>query len=105
MTTWVCLRWQQQQDQLVGLMRLDRQISRRTPLDRGDREAALAEVKRRLPGAVVSVNSFGRNEQTVPILHRVRALSRETGDTVPAEVQAVLSALGSRASGRGSPRV
>ena len=92
-TSVVLLRWHQQQSQLLWITALQQQLRTISLVHKGDLRATRDDLDRRLPGLIRSVSSFGRNEQTLPVLRSSRELLLDTGGEIPADLQAVLQGL------------
>lgn len=92
-TSTLLLRWHQAQAQMVWTNALQQHLRFATDVHHGDVHALRINLDLRLPGLVLSVASFGRNDQTVPLLRSTRELFISTGREVPPELQSVLTGL------------
>ncbi len=92
-TATVTLHWKQQQDQMMWTAMLNRELVLAARLDPATPATTDADVLERLPRMVRSVDSFGRNSQTVPVLRAARSFYLRTGRTIPSEIQPILSSL------------
>lgn len=92
-TAFALLRWHQQQSQLLWTNSLQQHLRFATHAHRGDVQALRADLDRRLPGLVLSVASFGRNEQTVPLLRSTQELLLDSGREIPPILQPAFRGL------------
>lgn len=92
-TSFLLIRWHQGQAQMVWTNALQQHLRFAADVHHGDVQALRTNLDLRLPGLVLSVASFGRNDQTVPLLRSTRELLLSTGREVPPELQSVLTGL------------
>lgn len=92
-TSVLLLRWHRQQSQLLWTTFVQQQLRTISQVHKGDLPAMRADLDRRLPGLIRSVSSFGRNEQTLPVLRSSRQFFLDTGGEIPTELQPVLHGL------------
>ncbi len=92
-TAFVMVRWHQRQSQMLWTSALQQHLRVANQVNRGEVQALRSDLDRRLPGLVLSVASFGRNEQTLPVLRSTHELLLETGREIPPDLQPALRGL------------
>ncbi len=92
-TSWTLLRWHRAQSQLLWTTALQQHLRLAAHVHKGDVQALRANLDQRLPSLVLSVASFGRNEQTLPVLRSTRDQLLDTRREVPTEIQSALQGL------------
>lgn len=95
-TSLILLRIHNQQDRLLWVSSLDEHLRIARDLHRGDTDKVRHHLDKRLPGLVQSVNAFGQDESTTPVLRSASEYCRETGQPVPEEIRAIHPDPGSR---------
>lgn len=93
LTSVVLLRWHRQQSQILWTTALNQHLRMTSEVHKGDLRSVQDDLDRRLPGLIRSVSSFGRNEQTLPVLRASRKLLLNHGGEIPADLQTVLQGL------------
>lgn len=92
-TSFLLLRWHQQQSQMLWTNALQQHLRVVSHLNRGEVQALQRDLDRRLPGLVRSVASFGRNEETLPLLRSTHELLRDAGREIPSDLQPAFRGL------------
>lgn len=92
-TAFIMVRWHQRQSQMLWTSALQQHLRIASHVNRGDVQALRSDWDRRLPGLVLSVASFGRNEQTLPLLRSTYELLLDAGREIPADLRPALGGL------------
>ena len=91
-TSLILMRFHNRQNRLWWISSLDQHLRIARDLHHGDTDKVRRDLDKRLPGLVHSVNTFGQDEFTTPILRSATEYFRETGKPVPegiGEIQTV----------------
>ena len=91
-TSLILLRFHNRQNRLQWISSLDQHLRIARDLHHGDTDKVRHDLDKRLPGLVHSVNTFGQDEFTTPVLRSASEYFRETGKPVPGEISSILTA-------------
>lgn len=91
-TSLILMRFHNRQNRLQWISSLDQHLRIARDLHHGDTDKVRRDLDKRLPGLVHSVNTFGQDEFTTPILRNASEYLRETGKPVPEEIGAIQTA-------------